>query len=142
MTHTKNVYIVWAGTNDIYVSAATAAATYTAMKNHCTAAKAAGFTVVAVNCMPRSTSSPLEAIRITFNSSLVGDFGSSPSTNIRTGAAYADYLIDIGSDANLGLPGSQNSLTYFNSDKIHLTDAGYAIVAGYAQTVLGLIGIS
>lgn len=50
------------------------------------------------------------------------------NTLIRAGwAAVADGLADLGADSRLQ---DAANTTYFNADKLHLTDAGYGVVAG------------
>jgi lysophospholipase L1-like esterase len=52
------------------------------------------------------------------------------------GVTYADVMVDLQAEPNLQ---TTSNTTYFNSDTVHLTNAGYAIWA--ADVVLGLASI-
>ena len=49
---------------------------------------------------------------------------------------FADAIFDAGADLPLGLDGCSTNLTYFQSDGIHLTDAGYSHLGGIVQPVI------
>ncbi len=129
-----NIMCMWELTNDIYVGGVSAATAYANYKSYLSAVYAGGFrNFIVLTCLPRGSSSPLEAIRIATNtlvtSSLVTDML----------ALHSDFnivVLDVGSNATIGLPGSQNNATYFNADLIHLTPAGYAIVVAMLAPVL------
>jgi len=65
-----------------------------------------------------------------------GDTGNNPRNTVNTAAlnaliranwnSFADGLADIAADARFT---DYNNTTYFNADKVHLTDAGYAAAA-------------
>lgn len=48
----------------------------------------------------------------------------------------ADALADLGNNANLQ---DATNTTYFNADKVHLTTAGYNIVAGIVAAAIASI---
>lgn len=141
---TGNVMFIFCGTNDLNSVGRTGAQVYADMKTLGTACKATGKTIVALDMLPRNTvAAPAnETQRGIFNTSLAGDFTTTIATNVKTGgAAYADYLIQLSGDTNIGVTGADQNATYYNSsDFTHLTNAGYAVVAGYVKTVMNLRG--
>lgn len=124
----RDLLWIWAGTNDI--AAGTAPATvYSNLTTYCAARRSAGFKVVVATMLPRKLGTDnvnTETNRITYNDS------------IRTNwATFADALADVGNDATIGGANAPDNATYYqSSDKVHLTAAGYAIVATYADTAL------
>ncbi len=127
-SYSRNVCCLWIGTNDL--DAATAPATvYSTLQSLCTSIQGAGFKVVVLTTLPRSSSSgTFEADRQTLNASIRSGF---------SGLTLAcDAVADVGADATIGAAGSQNSGTYYSSDHIHLLNAGYLIVAGIVGTAL------
>lgn len=131
----------WGGTNDLYFGA-TAATTYSRIAAYCAARKAAGWKVIVLSILPRTNSGTpvtFEADRQTVNASLLADFPTATGeTNIWTGASYADALVNVGADTTIGLAGQTTNTTYY-LDLVHLTTAGYAIVASYVQKAIQLI---
>lgn len=131
--------IVWGGTNDLQ-GGASAATTYSRIVTYCQARKAAGWKVIVLSILPRQASSTFETDRQTVNASLLADFPTTTAfTNIRRGGTYADVFVNVGADATIGAPGSQNNTTYYDADTIHLKNAGYAIVAALAKDAHSLI---
>lgn len=131
--------LIWIGTNDLAIhgdSAATAYANYVALlRAVATQAQSVGVKVYiyAFTVLPRNTTGQVagfEAVRQTFNTSV--------RTNYHD---FADALIDVGNDATIGGATAYNNATYYSgADFTHLTTAGYAIVAGLAQTAInGLV---
>jgi lysophospholipase L1-like esterase len=49
------------------------------------------------------------------------------------------FLNDIATDANIGADGANTSATWFQSDHIHLTDTGYALVGTYTKNLINQI---
>lgn len=129
-----NILFYWAGANSIGAGTKAEIATF------CAARKAVGWTVVCFDVIAGWDSPTVESARQTHNAALAADFPTAVATRIRSGASYADYLIQVGSDPDIGAPGSELDTTYFSPDTVHLTDAGQAIVAGYATAVMNLLG--
>lgn len=50
--------------------------------------------------------------------------------------AGADGIIDVAADARLGADGASTNVTYFNTDKVHPTDAGHVIIANIMNSSL------
>lgn len=122
----KNILVAWGGTNDMASFGSSAAQAYADFVTYCTNRRAAGWKVVAMTMIPREADATLETKRLTFNTSIRNNW-----------ATFADALVDLGLDANIGLPGSQNNATYFQADTIHLKAAGMAIVSAAAATAVG-----
>jgi lysophospholipase L1-like esterase len=84
-----------------------------------------------------------ETQRASLNALLRADFNvatSDPNVWLPApGITYADVLIDVGNDANIGQAGQNTSLTYYDADQLHLNNTGYGVVAGYAVTAIRLI---
>lgn len=136
----RTMLIAWGGTNDLFFGAS-AATTYSRIVTYATARKAAGWRVVILSILPRSAGTPpptFEADRQTVNAALLADFPTATGqTRITSGGAYADYLIDVGADPTIGCAGCQTNTTYY-ADLVHLTNAGYAIVADYVKKAIQL----
>jgi hypothetical protein len=123
----RNICVGWEITNSLYNSVATNSI-YTDYSTYCTVRRARGFKVVAVTCLPRNnpgTPAGFEAARQGLNASIRANWTS-----------YADALADVGADPTIGDSGDENDTTYYQSDKVHLTDAGYAIVAGIVEDAI------
>lgn len=122
----KNIYVPWECTNDLFfgASAATAYSNYVTL---CGLARDTGYKVVAVTVLPRSNSGTpgtFEADRQTVN------------TNIRNNwASFADALADVAANTTIGDAGDETNATYY-SDLVHMTDAGYLIVADIIKTAI------
>ena len=52
----------------------------------------------------------------------------------------ADALADMGADATIGPAGAEMNTTYFDTDRVHMTNAGYAVVAGLVSVAIQGIG--
>lgn len=137
------IVIIWAGTNDLYFGAS-AATTYANIKAYCTTLRAAkpNAKIIVLDVLPRTNSGTpgtFETDRQTVNTSLRGDFPTSTAYSlIYTGASYADYLVDIGSNTTIGLAGQTTNATYY-LDLVHLTSTGYGIVAPYVRNAIYLV---
>lgn len=110
--------VVWGGTNDLNGSA-TAAATYAVLAAHVNALLATGFRVIVLTMVKRGTSAPLETKRTDYNALINGTAGWE--------------IIDVGARAEFS---DATNLTYYQADQIHLTTAGYAVVAGLVSDAI------
>lgn len=139
----KNILICWEGTNDIYNGANTSTA-YNDLVNYCNLGKTAGYNVILGNILPRQNvgvPAGFEATRVAVNNLLNADFSTSTaSTRVKaptSGVTYADFMVQLDQNPQLQDP---TNATYFNADKVHLTDAGYAIVAADMSAAILLVG--
>jgi lysophospholipase L1-like esterase len=123
----REICWLWAGTNDLY-AAATPASALANIATYCRVRKDFGWKVVVTTCLPRNdagVSGTFEADRQALNTLLRA-----------TWRGYADALCDVGADAAIGVAAAYNNATYYDPDKCHMTDAGYAVVAGLAQAAV------
>lgn len=126
-TMVKDVVIAWGGTNDMTNVPSNPTAAFNSLKSYCQARKTAGFKVIVLTCLPRGAVAQFETDRISFNS------------QIRADTSFYDAIADVGANATIGVAGSQTNATYYNADQLHLTSAGYLIVAGLVQTAIGTL---
>ncbi len=129
----RNIAVLWAGTNDIFLnSELDASILHGSIRNWCNGRKAAGFQVIVCTITPRS------------------DYGSPRSFEenrqalnelIRTHYfEYADGLADIAADPHIGDAGDELDTTYYY-DNVHMTALGYAIVANIVKdSIIRLTG--
>jgi len=121
-TKTRNVCVIWGGTNDLYVSGATVDATYSSLLTYCAARRAAGWRVVVATMLQRSAPQTVEDKRLDYNN------------RIRAGwQSFADALADFAADARLS---NCANGAYF-SDGTHLTNLGYGVAAAIAAPAIG-----
>lgn len=127
--HGLNYACIWIGTNDLEAGT-TAATTYANIVSICQSCQAAGFRVVVLTLLPRNATdqTAFDAARASVNTSLRANW-----------ATFANALADVAADSRIGDDGDWSDGTYF-SDSVHLTDAGYAIVAGVVVTALTALG--
>lgn len=124
----KNIYMVWEGTNSLFFGAS-AATTIADLQTLWALARATGYKVVAMTILPRSnvgTPVTFEADRQTVN------------TWIRANGSLYDALADCAANTTIGDAGDETNATYY-TDLVHMTDAGYAIVAGICATAIASI---
>lgn len=127
----NNIVVVWAGVND-GVNGATAAQIWSALQTYCTTVRAAGQKVVLCTEIDGQSAALNTAgwhgtIMPTLNTSVRGGWSS-----------VADALADLG--ANVNLQDATNT-TFFNADKVHLTAAGYNIVAGIVAAAIASVTV-
>jgi lysophospholipase L1-like esterase len=120
-----NVYALWVATNNLKLAEAVATvyAEYVAL---CEDRRAVGFKVIAFTVLPRHDSVPggFEADRQSFNTLIRANW-----------STFADALADVAADSRIGDAGDDNDATYY-SDEVHLTDAGYAVVASITASAI------
>lgn len=121
---TGNVCCFWGGTNDL--AAGTALATVESRyQTYCADRQAYGWTVVAFTMMDRiDFTSGQRTDHDTFNTWLRANY-----------TTFADALVDVAAAAQLSPAGSGANPTYY-SDGVHLTDAGYQVVADLAYAAV------
>lgn len=116
----NSILIAWEGSNDIQFGASLATA-QSRWNTYFSARASAGWAsngckLVACTVIPRGDSSaPKDAIRDDFNDWLRSNY-----------TDYATHLVDLAADSRLQDTGNT---TYFDADTVHLTTAGYAVVA-------------
>lgn len=127
-TKRQNILCAWGGTNDIWTS--TLVTTIMSdITTYCTARKAKGWQTVILTILPRSsTSTPgtFEVDRQTMNAWIRANYRS-------FGAAG---LADVAADPRIGDAGDELDLTYYFTDKCHMNDTGYALIADLVLPVV------
>jgi lysophospholipase L1-like esterase len=119
------ILTVWAGTNDIMTDAVDAATCHQRLADYCTARRAAGLKVIVCTLVAGNSGLYTNATRNAVNDLIRANYTS-----------YADGLADLAANANIGGDGDENNTTYFNADKLHLTNTGQIEVAGVVETAI------
>jgi lysophospholipase L1-like esterase len=115
-----NVLVVWEGTNDLISGTPPpydAGLAYRHLAAYCAARQRAGFRVVICTVLPRGRSVAFYAGRDALNAQLRAHWRS-----------FADAFADVGANKTVGAAGAETDARYYR-DTVHLTPAGYAIVA-------------
>lgn len=115
-----NILVCWEGTNDLILGTAPpydARQAYRHLAAYCKARQRAGFRVVICTVLPRGRSAAFYDARNALNAELRAHWRS-----------FADALADVAANMTIGADGAETDATYYR-DTVHLTAAGYAIVA-------------
>ena len=121
-----DIAIIWLGTNDIYNLARTAAQVQTDLETWVTARLGAGVNTVYVLTMIKRQGAigANETSRTTLNGTIASRAGTVGYT-----------VIDVAANAAFS---NTADTTYYDADTIHLTNAGYAVVASLVKAATGL----
>jgi lysophospholipase L1-like esterase len=117
------ICVVWEITNTLTIKQSAAAAIQL-LQTYCKSRQSNGYKVIVLTCLPRG-----DVIYAGYESdrTVVNDF-------IRTNYLnFADAVVDVAADNRLQNP--LNSV-FFNTDKLHLKDAGYAVVASAVASAI------
>jgi len=118
----NEVIVVWIGHNDLTAGTSTST-TLSNITSYCNAARAMGYKVIVMSVIPwTGETGAQETNRQTLNGLIASGW-----------STFADGYVDLNTDSRLETPGN---LTYFYSDGIHLTNAGYGAVAGMVQAAI------
>jgi hypothetical protein len=122
--HSNSICVFWAGVNN---SGSTAQQIHDLIKTYCLARKAAGWRVLVCTEIDAQDAARLaddwHASKYqALNALLLADY-----------TDFADGIADLGANVNLQ---DATNLTYYNADKVHLTAAGYTVVAGVVGAAL------
>jgi len=129
----KNICLVWVGTNDLAVSAVTAATLQANLETYCAARRAVGWKVVVFTLLPRSdalSAANYDSKRLTFNTWLAANW-----------TTFADAFCDVAAVPGIGVAGNETNLQFFDSTLVHMSSSGYALVARLARTALANLGV-
>ena len=100
-------------------------------RDYCRGRHDRGFTVVVLTMLPRSDAKAVpdtEEFRERFNDLVRADW-----------PAFADALVDVAAEADIGSDGSEFDQAYYQPDRVHLNNAGLGAVARLVyRTVAGL----
>jgi len=100
-----NLVVMWGGTND-----SPGVASLAQQQAYCNARHAVGWKCVTVTMVSRTG---LDSNKNAYNPVIRANWSN-----------YADGLIDMAADANLGADGANASALYFTADHVHVTDTG------------------
>lgn len=130
---TNAVAVLLAGGNDL-AQDTTAAAIHANIQTWCAGRQAAGFRVVVCTLTPLTADAcpdgaggftDRETKRQAVNTLIQANW-----------ASYADALADVASNANIGDPGDNTDLTYYQVDQIHLNWLGKEVLADIVSTAI------
>jgi len=116
--------VVQAGGGDFRLGRS-AAYVYGSVRTYCEARRAAGFRVLVVTTLPAADPPTFEATRLAYDAMLRDGW-----------SAFADGLVDIAADPRIGDTGDEFDAQFYQADQLHLTDAGYGVMASVAAPVL------
>ena len=122
------VVVAWGGTNDLALWKHSPQVAYADVRDYCRGRLEKGFTVVVLTTLPRSdTQAPpvFEANRQDLNLLI--------RINWRE---FADALVDVAADPNLGEAGAELNPEYFCPDRVHLNNNGLGLVARHVYEVV------
>ncbi len=123
--HGKNIVVMWEGTNDL-AQGADAEHGYANIVTFCTARKIVGWQAIVLTILPANTTrAGFMADRLIVNRMI--------RTHWRT---FADVLADVAASPLIGNDGAQNDPRHFTSDGVHMTNDGYAVVAGIVKDAI------
>jgi lysophospholipase L1-like esterase len=126
-SYNDNILAAWGGTNDIQFGLSAAVA-YARYRDYCLRRKAKGFKVIAFTVLPRSDGGGIAGVetrRTALNTLIRAHY-----------LEFADALADVAADSRIGDSGDELNLTYYQTDKVHLSDAGYQIIADIVQPIV------
>jgi hypothetical protein len=103
----RQMFIEWLGTNDVCGGGATAAATHSEIAANLTARRKEGYKTGVATMVSRTG---CDAVKNSLNVLIRQNWNQ-----------YADALIDIAADPNLGADGASANATFFQGDAIHPT---------------------
>lgn len=132
-TGKQNVVVLWGGTNDLGLGAASSSDVLTRISTFVAARRAVGWKVVTVTMLPRSDGAKpvgFDANRATINTAL----------NANAGGIYGDVIANPAGDTLIGDDGDSASTIYY-SDALHMTVAGYFRVALTVRAALASLGV-
>ena len=137
----KNVCVLWGGTNDVsapgsYASAATA---LTRFYGYADTLRAAGFSVVGIDMLPRSDPGGVSGIGQPAWNAVRAAFNADVATNW---ASHFDAMCFASGVSGLGADGDSDSTANYNADKVHLNQTGYGLIKNLVVAKLAALGIA
>jgi hypothetical protein len=121
----QNIVVIRAGVNDMYVNDVNETIAYQAMKAYCEQRRQKGWKVIVcteINCTDASID---DSRRLSFNALIRNNWTS-----------FADYLCDLGNTEHFNTATSHENTTYYLVDGVHLTAAGYQLIANAVSTAI------
>jgi lysophospholipase L1-like esterase len=121
----RNVVVVWAGTNDLALWNHQPAAVFSRIKQYCLDRRAQGFKVLVLTMLPRCDKICTPGFE---------ERRDGVNRRIRVNwPDFADGLVDVATDARIGMPGCEKDLQYWVKGGVHLTNKGLGVVANYVR---------
>jgi hypothetical protein len=114
----RNIVVIWAGINDMYVNNVSENVAYRGMKAYCEQRRQKGWKVIVCTEINCTNSSINDSRRLAFNSLIRSNWTS-----------FADGICDLGNTSPFNTATSHENTTYYLADGVHLTATGYAIIA-------------
>ena len=128
----ENILTIWGGTNDLYFGSGNESDitnTYNNLVSYVNDRKTIGYKVIVNTILPRSgyatPDTYFEAHRQAYNTLI--------RNNWKT---FADAIADVASDSRIGDFGDELDHTSYSTDKVHMSNTGYGIVANYAVAAI------
>jgi hypothetical protein len=128
-------YVLEVGTNDLVETSDSAATIFGRIQDIIALAVADGVQVAVHTNLPVGSDPTVEIRRQALLTLILNN-------DISHGGNYTVPKVSglsLGQDPTIGVAGSQNNLTYYSSDMVHLTDAGTAIAQTYDQAFLNTL---
>jgi hypothetical protein len=116
--------VVLAGGGD-FRNGASASSVYSEVKTYCRERREAGFSVVLLTVLPTNRPETFEATRLAYNAMVREHW-----------ETFADGLADIGADPRIGDTGDELDQQFYQSDALHLTNAGNSVMAAVTAPVI------
>jgi lysophospholipase L1-like esterase len=128
---TENVYVQWAGTNDLFYGFS-AAQVIGRITDSVRRRLSAGWQrVLVLTILPRTDTgfpAAFEANRQTVNTAI----RAMPTT---LGTSRVE-VVDVAADTRIGDAGDELDTTYYTADKVHMNTTGYGVIAAAVQAAL------
>lgn len=127
LSYKRNILAIWGGINDLMWSESSPAQILSLLQTYWQNARNAGFKVLAFTITPSSYAG------------IAADFESrrqNLNTLIRLSGANYDALADLAADSRIGQAGDELNQAYFYTDRCHLVDSGFEIVASIAEAAI------
>ncbi len=137
VTTVPQIVILFGGTNDIR-SGANAATVISRTESYYAARAALGWKMIEVGMLSRTQvglPADFEARRQVIRIDRLSKYTIATAVSNVWQNADGNLYIDLGADTVIGEDGDQNNATYY-LDKVHLTAAGCAVVAGYVKDAI------
>jgi hypothetical protein len=121
-----DVIVMWDGRNSMASNLGnlTPAQALTDVKSYCSNAIGLGLKVITLTCIPTSTLYVADADRLTFNSSMLAD------------TSFCNAVVDPCTLSAFDSVADISNATNYNADQIHLTTAGYTLIANLLAPVI------
>jgi lysophospholipase L1-like esterase len=122
-----NLCVLLAGGGDFRYGAS-ATSVYSEVRTYCRERRQAGFSVVLLTVLPTNRPETFEATRLVYNAMVRAHW-----------ETFADGLADIAADPRIGDTGDEYDQQFYESDALHLTNAGNSVMAAVTAPVIAAL---